>query len=133
MGIGDIVMYIRASRFTGFAHMLSLVSGILSVMSGIMLITYPDAGALILGVLFPLWFITHCTARLARLEWMKSIIRTGTFYCLIALNITGIIIGFLLLIFPYHAVISTVYLVGAYFVLLGAESIVLAFSKAGSR
>ena len=98
MGIGDIVMYIRASRFTGFAPMLSLVSGILSVMSGIMLITYPDAGALILGVLFPLWFITHCTARLARLEWMKSIIRTG-----------------------------------AYLVLLGAESIVLAFSKAGSR
>ena len=28
MGIGDIVMYIRASRFTGFAPMLSLVSGI---------------------------------------------------------------------------------------------------------
>ena len=133
MGIGDIVMYIRASRFTGFAPMLSLVSVILSVMSGIMLITYPDAGALILGVLFPLWFITHCTARLARLEWMKSIIRTGTFYCLMALNITGIIIGFLLLISPYHAVISTVYLVGAYLVLLGAESIVLAFSKAGSR
>lgn len=133
MGIGDIVMYIRASRFTGFVPMLSLVSGILSVMSGIMLITYPGAGALVIGVLFPLWFITHCTARLARLEWMKSIIRTGTFYCLMALNITGIIIGFLLLISPYHAVISTVYLVGAYLVLLGAESIVLAFSKAGSR
>lgn len=31
IGIGDIVMYIRASRFTGFAPMLSLVSGILSV------------------------------------------------------------------------------------------------------
>ena len=38
MGIEDIVVYTRLSRFTGFGPMLSLISGILSVMCGIMLV-----------------------------------------------------------------------------------------------
>ena len=133
MGIGDIVMYIRTERFTGFGPMLSLVSGILSVMSGVMLIAYPGAGALVLGVLFPLWFMTHCISRLARLEGVRYLISNGTFYCLLILNMIGMVIGFLLLLSPRYAVISSAYLVGSYLVLLGSESIVLAFSGAGAR
>ena len=42
MGVGDILLFIRWERYTGFAPILSLISGILSVMCGIMLIVYPD-------------------------------------------------------------------------------------------
>ncbi len=133
MGIGDIVMYIRAERFTGFGPMLSLISGILSVMSGVMLIAYPRAGALVLSLLFPIWFITHCIARLTRLDGIRFLISNATYYCLLILNIIGIVLGFLLVLSPWYAVLSTVYLVGTYLVLLGIESIVLAFSKAGSK
>ena len=133
MGIGDIIMYIKAERFTGFGPVLALISGMLSVMSGVMQIAYPRAGALVLGLLFPLWFITHCISRLARLEGMRVFIGRGTYFCLLILNIAGVILGFLLLLSPHYAVISPVYLVGAYLVLLGAESIVLSFSGAGSR
>lgn len=42
MGITDIVMYIRVERYTGLGPLISLISGILSVMSGIMLLVYPE-------------------------------------------------------------------------------------------
>ena len=47
-GIVDIVLYVRIERHTGFGPTISLVSGILSVMAGVMLLCYPDAGTWIL-------------------------------------------------------------------------------------
>ena len=131
MGIGDIVMYIRVERFTGFGPMVSLVSGILSVMSGIMLVAYPDAGAIVLTILFPIWFITHCAARLARLSSIRAVIGRGVYYALLVLNIIGIILGFLLIFMPRIALVSAAWIAGLYLMLLGIESIVFAFSKVG--
>ena len=53
MGIADILLYIQIHRFTGFGPITSMISGILSVMSGIMLLAYPKAGVLMLTLLFP--------------------------------------------------------------------------------
>ena len=60
MGVADIILYIRVERYTGFGPILSMISGILSVMTGVMLMVYPRAGVLVLTVLFPIWFIAHC-------------------------------------------------------------------------
>lgn len=60
MGIADILLYVRLERYTGFGPVVSLISGILSVMTGLMLLIYPTAGKIILTVLFPIWFIAHC-------------------------------------------------------------------------
>ena len=57
VGIADIVLYVQAERYTGFGPVIALISGILSVMSGIMLLVYPRAGIIVLTVLFPIWFI----------------------------------------------------------------------------
>lgn len=67
MGIADIIMYIQIERYTGLSPVISLISGILSVMSGIMLLVYPAAGALVLTLLFPIWFIAHCISKLTHL------------------------------------------------------------------
>ena len=64
MGIEDIVVYTRLSRFTGFGPMLSLISGILSVMCGIMLVANPNLGKWALTILLPVWFIAHCISGL---------------------------------------------------------------------
>ena len=56
MGIEDIIVYARIARFTGLGPMLSLISGILSVMCGIMLMANPNAGIWVLTVLLPVWF-----------------------------------------------------------------------------
>ena len=73
MGIGDIILYIQMERYTGFGPMLSLVSGILSVMAGVMLVVYPRTGVLVLTVLFPIWFIAHCISRLAHLNRIRFV------------------------------------------------------------
>ena len=41
MGVADIILYVQVERYIGFGPILSLISGILSVMSGIMLVVYP--------------------------------------------------------------------------------------------
>ena len=42
-GIADIVFYVKVETHTGFGPTVSLVSGILSVMAGVMLLVYPQA------------------------------------------------------------------------------------------
>ena len=64
---------------------------------------------------------------------IRVFVGNGIYYCLLILNIIGLILGVLLLLAPYWAIISASWIIGFYLVLLGAESIVLAFSKVGSR
>ena len=59
MGIADILLYVRVERFTGFGPIVSLISGALSVMTGVMLLVYPNAGKWVMSLLFPLWFLAH--------------------------------------------------------------------------
>ena len=40
-GIADIVFYIKIDRHMGFVPTISLISGLLSVMAGVMLLAYP--------------------------------------------------------------------------------------------
>ena len=40
MGITDIMFYVKMERYTGFGPAVSLISGIFSVMAGIMLLVY---------------------------------------------------------------------------------------------
>ena len=129
MGIADILMYIRIESFTGFGPMVSLISGILSVMAGIMLVAYPGAGSLILGVLFPIWFIAHCISRISRLGGIRAWAGGGAYICSMILNIIGIILGIMLVIRPWITVISAGWIVGLYLVLLGIESIMVAVSE----
>ena len=44
-GIGDIVLYVKMERFTGFGPVVSLVTGILGIMAGFMLIAHPKSEA----------------------------------------------------------------------------------------
>ena len=73
LGIEDIVVYVRLSRFTGFGPMLSLIAGILSVMCGIMLLANPNVGKWALTILMPIWFIAHCISGLTRVNLVRLI------------------------------------------------------------
>lgn len=66
IGIADIILYIQVERYIGLGPVISLIAGILSVMTGIMLLVYPGAGTLALTLLFPIWFIAHCICRQRR-------------------------------------------------------------------
>ena len=70
-GIADIVFYCKMERHIGFAPTVSLVTGVLGVMAGLVLMVHPGAGRWAIGLFFPLWFIAHCISRLTHLSVVR--------------------------------------------------------------
>lgn len=133
MGVADIVMYIQVERYTGFGPYMSLISGILSVMSGVVLLVCPQAGIVVLTVMFPIWFIAHCISRLAHIGHIRYIAGEGVYYFSLVINIIGLILGCMMFLRPVFTMTAISYLAGAYLILLGIDAIVIAFSRAGTR
>ena len=133
MGIADIILYIQAERYTGFGPITALISGILSVMTGIALILCPGAGALALTILFPIWFIAHCISRLIQSEHIRFVSGNGIYYFTIVIHIIGLVLGFMMFLRPLFTLSAISYLAGIYLVLLGIDAIVLAVSYLGIR
>ncbi len=128
-GITDIIFYVKMERYTGFGPILSLISGILSVMAGVMLLMYPGAGSIAAAVLFPLWFLAHCISRLATQPRIQKFLNPFSYYLTLILNILGLILAVLLLFSPAVSLLSLDMMIGCYLVLLGVDSIVLAFGR----
>lgn len=133
MGVADIILFVQVERYTGWGPMLSLISGILSVMSGIMLLVYPRAGAIVLTLLFPIWFIAHCISRLSHLHYIRLIAGNGMYIFTLVINIIGLFLGFMMLLSPLFTLSTIHYFASAYLVLLGVDSIVMAVSRMGMR
>lgn len=133
MGVADIILYIEVERYTGFGPILSLIAGILSVMSGIMLIVYPRTGVLVLTVLFPIWFIAHCISRLTQLNHVRFVAGSGVYLFALVINIIGLILGFLMILRPLFALATLRYFAGLYLILLGVDAVVMAVSRMGTR
>ena len=133
MGVADIVLYIQVDRFTGFGPILSLIAGITSVMAGVMLLAYPGAGVMALTLVFPIWFIAHCIARLSRLGPVRLIAGNGIYYLLLVINIIGLVLGMLMVLSPLFTLSTIRFFAGGYLILLGIDSIVMAVSGMGRR
>ncbi|MCR1838998.1 HdeD family acid-resistance protein [Murimonas intestini] len=133
MGITDIMFYVKMERYTGFGPAVSLISGIFSVMAGIMLLVYPSAGKWILVLLLPIWFIAHCISRLSHLSIIRIMAGSFFYYFTLIMNIIGIIVGCMMIINPVISLFTAGFLIGIYFILSGIDSIVMAVSKIGLR
>ena len=131
MGIADILLFVQVERYTGFGPSLALVSGILSVMSGIMLLAYPGAGVIILTILFPIWFIAHCISRLSHLHYIRIIAGNAIFYATMIVNILGLVLGFIMLLSPLLPLTAIPAFAGTYLILLGVDGVVMAVSRMG--
>lgn len=133
MGIADIILYVQVERYTGFGPVISLISGILSVMSGMMLLVYPRAGALVLTLLFPIWFIAHCISRLAHLPHIRLVAGSGMYTLSLVIQIIGLILGIMMFLRPLFTLATIRCFGGCYLILLGIDSILLAVSRVGMR
>lgn len=132
-GVIDIVFYVKLEQRTGFGPGLSLASGILSVIAGLLILICPSAGVWTLVVLFPLWFIAHCISRLTRLPLIRFAGRNGYYYFTLVLNILGIVLGFLMIVDPMVSLFSIGYVIGLYLLILGIDSVVSALDLFDSR
>ena len=127
-GIGDIVLYVKMEQFTGFGPIVSLVTGILSVMAGFMLAAHPEAGNWAIAMILPIWIIAHCISRLSHLQYMKMHFGSTYYTLSLILNILGLIVGIMLVFRPMVTILSMGVLVGSYLILEGIECVVTAFS-----
>ena len=110
---------------------LTSISGILSVMAGARLLVYPNAGKWVLSLLFPIWFIAHCLSRLSHLNTIRFIAGNFVYWFTMIVNIIGLVLGIVMIFSPNISVAAVAYIVGAYLVLFGIDSIILAFSRIG--
>lgn len=132
MGIEDLVVYARLARFTGFGPMLSLISGMLSVMCGVMLIAYPSIGKWALTILLPIWFLAHCISELTRTNLIRLIGNPFYYYFSLILNILGLVLGFVMLFSPalsFVTLSAICYMAAIYLILFGIESVIAAFAR----
>lgn len=130
-GIADIVIYVRLERRTGFAQGMTLVSGILSILAGILLLMNVGAGTWVISIIFAVWFIMHCVNRLANLPWIRAVSGTGMYWFSLILNVIGLLLGIMMLFDPLWAAGTLVYFVAFYLFVAGIGSIAMAFSKLG--
>ena len=132
-GIGDIVFYVKMEKHTGFGPTISLISGILSVMTGLVLMVHPGAGRWAMMVFFPIWFIAHCISRLTHLSVVRFIAGTAFYMIELIVNILGILLGISMLLTPQVTFLSMNLVIGFYLLLLGIDCIIEACSKLGAR
>ena len=132
-GIVDIAFYVKMERRTGFGPVTALISGIFSILMGILLWVQPLAGTISLTLLFPLWFLAHCISQLARLPLLRWSAGNGYYYFSLTVNILGLIAGILMLFSPVLSAVSLPWLIGLYLLLLGINSIVLGLQNITSH
>ena len=132
-GIADIAFYVKIEKHTGFGPVVSLITGILSILAGVLLLFNPDAVKWAMALLFPLWFITHCISRLTHLPVIRLTAGSGYYYCTLIVNILGLILGFVMIVNPMLSLFSVSYVIGIYLLLAGIDHLVLAVSSIGKR
>ena len=132
-GISDLIFYVRTERYTGFGPAVSLISGIFSIMAGVMLLVYPGAGRWVMVLLLPLWFIAHCVSRLSHLNFIRMTAGEIYYWFALIVNIIGIILGIMMIARPMLSLFSAGFLIGTYLILLGVDSIMVGAGKLGSR
>ena len=133
MGVADILLFIRVERYTGLGPILSLITGIISVMTGIALLIYPRLGTALLTLLFPIWFLAHCISRLMQLHHIRLLAGEGMYIFTLVVNIIGMILGFMMLFRPFFTLAAIQCFAGSYLILTGIDSVILAFSGMGKR
>ena len=131
MGIADLLLYIQLERYTGLGPIFALFLFIFSVMAGFMLMLRPRTGVLVLTVLFPLWFITHCISRLAHSRNLRFITGNGAYYFSLVVNGIGLVLGILMILDPLFTLTTIRYFASIYLIILGIDSLVLALGRMG--
>lgn len=132
-GVGDIILYCRLEKYMGFGPTVSLISGVVSLLVGIVLMLHPGAGSWAALVLFPLWFLCRCIGRIAHLSYARPMISRGYFTFALIVNILGLILGVLMLIYPRLSLVSLNLILAFVLLLTGVDTLVEALSKIGAK
>ncbi|MDO4197797.1 MAG: DUF308 domain-containing protein [Erysipelotrichaceae bacterium] len=128
-GISDMAFYMQLERSTGFGPMLSMISGIVNIMLGIVLIMFNNITVRMMSIIFPVWFIIHCLGRMLNLNFIKLTEGNKQFYISMAVCIAGIVIGVAMLFHPFGTEKLIGALAGIYLLLVGIGKLLMVFGQ----
>lgn len=116
------------SRFRAFfaRSWITLISGILDIIVGILFLCSYDVGAITISILFAVWFFVDSIVGIV-FSWHLRGISNGGFIFYLILNILSLIISIFLIASPEIAALSLIWLVAFWLLVFGINEIVLAF------
>ncbi|TSO26031.1 DUF308 domain-containing protein [Lactobacillus sp. LL6] len=126
--VQGFVWFAAYSRFRGFfsRSWVTIVSGILDIIIGVLFLCSYDIGALTIAYLFAIWFFVDSVVGIA-FSWHLKDISTGYFVFSLIMNILSLIIAIFLIFNPVIAMISLVWLVSFWLLVFGINEIVTAW------
>ena len=122
-GVCDAAMYSRLSKAGMSGAAVSLVSGILCIITGVLVLFNPFVGVFTLMALFPIWFMFHCISRIAVISAMRDTISGGRYALALVLYIIGIILSFILMVNPEYSLISLSWMASIIMIIIGIDLI----------
>lgn len=116
------------SRFRNFfsRSWVTLVSGILDIIVGILFLCSYDIGGLTIAYLFAIWFFVDSVVGIV-FSWHLKDFSNGYFIFSLVMNILSLIIAIFLILNPVIAALSLIWLVAFWLLVFGVNQIVVAW------
>ena len=116
------------SRFRNFfsRSWVTLISGILDIIVGVLFLCSYDIGGLTIAYLFAIWFFVDSVVGIV-FSWHLKDFSTGYFIFSLIMNILSLIIAVFLIFNPLIAALSLVWLVAFWLLVFGINEIVTAW------
>lgn len=105
---------------------VTLISGILDIVIGILFLCSYDVGSLAIAYLFAIWFFADSLVGIV-FSWHLHGIANGYFIFNLIMNILSLIIAIFLIFNPIIAALSLVWLVAFWLMVFGLNEIILAW------
>ena len=127
-GVSNIFFGFRVQCDHRLGRTVSITASVLNIIIALLILFNVGAGAYLLSIFLPVWFIAHCVSRLANLNAFRVYGRKSLYWSALILNVLGIAFGILLLLNPVMSILSIEFLIGSYLLFIGISSIISAFS-----
>lgn len=105
---------------------LTILSGILDIIVGILFLASRSVGGIALAILFAIWFMTDSIVGIVFASHLKSF-STGYYVFSLILNIISLIIAIVMLFNPLIAAWTLVYVVAFWLLVFGFNEIIMAW------
>lgn len=132
-GIGSIIQgIVWLASYSSFrdlfrASWVTLISGIVDLVVGLLFLFYGDFGALTIAILFSIWFLTDSVIGLVFSFHLRDI-SAPLFLISLVLNIFSLIVALLMLMNPVVSAMTLVLLVAIYLIIYGVNNVIVSFA-----
>jgi uncharacterized membrane protein HdeD (DUF308 family) len=105
---------------------VTIISGVLDIIVGILFLASYDIGGLTIAYLFAIWFLVDSIVGIA-FSWHLRDFSNGYFIFNLIMNILSLLIAIFLILNPVIAALSLIYLVAFWLLVFGINEIVIAW------